>query len=184
MIIFIIVGVIISVVAIWAIVTYNSLVSLRNQVKETWSGIDVQLKRRHDLIPNLVNTVKGYVKHEQETLQRVIEARNAARQVSSPEQTAKAEGALNSALQGINMLAESYPDLKANQNFMNIQTQMGQLEDEIQASRRIYNNTVSTYNTKREMFPNTLISGGFKQEPFFELENPEIERQVPNVDFS
>ena len=168
---------------IWIVATWNSFVSSRNKVEEAWSGIDVQLKRRHDLVPNLVQTVKGYATHERETLTNVTEARAAAMNADSPQDVAKAEGQLTSALGKINALAEQYPQLQAADNFRRLQAELSQLEDEIQAARRIYNSNVQGYNTRIQVFPNSLLSGrSFEPRTFFELDSP-AERAVPAVAF-
>jgi LemA protein len=169
---------------VWIVTTWNSFVRTRNKVDEAWSGIDVQLKRRHDLVPNLVETVKGYAAHERATLTEVTEARAAAMRAANPNEVARAEGALTSALGHINALAEQYPELRAAENFQGLQTQLGQLEDEIQASRRIYNSNVQYYNTRIQVFPNSLLAGkSFPAREFFELTSPS-ERNVPAVSFA
>jgi len=169
---------------VWIIATWNSFVSSRNKVDEAWSGIDVQLKRRHDLVPNLVETVKGYASHERVTLTEVTEARAAAMAAGNPEEVARAEGALSSALGNIRALAEQYPDLRAAENFQSLQAQLTQLEDEIQASRRIYNSNVQSYNTRIQVFPNSLLAGAsFQAREFFELDSP-AERLAPAVSFA
>ena len=169
---------------IWIVATWNSFVSARSKVDEAWSGIDVQLKRRHDLVPNLVATVKGYASHERETLTAVTEARSAAIAAEDPADVSRAEGALTSALGSIRALAEQYPDLRAAENFQSLQAQLAQLEDEIQASRRIYNSNVQNYNTRIQVFPNSLLSGKtFTARSFFELDSPS-ERLVPAVSFA
>jgi LemA protein len=169
---------------IWIVATWNSFVSARNKVDEAWSGVDVQLKRRHDLVPNLVETVKGYAAHERSTLTEVTAARSAAMAADDPQEAARAESALSSALGGIRALAEQYPDLRAAENFQGLQAQLAQLEDEIQASRRIYNSNVQNYNTRIQVFPNSLLSGSsFPAREFFELDSP-AERLVPAVSFA
>ena len=162
---------------------YNSLVALRQTVRNAWAQIDVQLKRRHDLIPNLVNTVKGYAAHERETLQRVIDARASATRAQLPAQAIKAEGELSSALARLMAVAESYPDLKANQNFLSLQEELVSTENKISFSRQFYNDSVTRYNTKVETFPTVIFAGmfGFKPEALFETS--ETEKQVPNVQF-
>lgn len=165
--------IILAVVAIWIIAIYNGLVRLKNRVDEAWSDIDVQLKRRYDLIPNLVNTVKGYAAHEKETLDRVIQARSAAMQAHDSgdvKKEAEAENMLSSTLKSIFALSESYPDLKANQNFLELQRELTDTEDKIQASRRFYNGNVRDFNTKIEVFPTNLMAGmlGFAKREFFE----------------
>lgn len=163
---------------------YNALVALRQTVKNAWAQIDVQLKRRHDLIPNLVNTVKGYAAHEKETLERVIAARaNATRPQMAPAQAIKAEGELSSALARLLAVAEAYPDLKANQNFLALQEELVSTENKISFARQFYNDSVSAYNTKVRTFPTVIFAGmlGFKEEVFFET--GETERQAPAVQF-
>ena len=169
---------------VWIVATWNSFVSARNKVEEAWSGIDVQLKRRHDLVPNLVETVKGYAAHERATLTEVTEARTAAMAAADPADVARAEGKLTSALGNVNALAEQYPDLRAAENFQGLQGQLAQLEDEIQASRRIYNSNVQNYNTRIQVFPNSLLAGSsFEEREFFVLDSP-AERLVPAVSFA
>ena len=163
--------------------TYNGLVKLRNMVKDQWAQIDVLLKRRADLIPNLVETVKGYAKHESGTLEAVIAARNKAVSAQSPEEEMKANGELSGALSRLFALAESYPDLKANQNFMDLQNNLKETEDKIAYARQFYNDAVLKYKNKLEMFPSNIIAGmfGFKPEPFFEA--TEAEKETPQVKF-
>ena len=162
------------------IALYNSLIRLKNQVDEAWAYIDVQLKRRHDLIPNLIETVKGYAAHEKETLDRVIAARNSAMQAQSSgnhEALEKAENALSSTLKSIFALSEAYPDLKANTNFLELQRELSDTENKIQASRRFYNTNVRDFNTKLEVFPTNMIGNmlGFKNRTFFEAAADEKE---------
>ena len=170
----------------YAIIIYNSLVSNRQMVREGWSGIDVQLKRRTDLIPNLMETVKGYMTHERETLDAVVNARAKATSAASagPAARAQAEGELSAALGRLLAVAEAYPDLKANTTFLEFQAALQQVEDEIQMSRRYYNGAVRNLNIQVESFPSNLIANAFKftQEEYFELEN-EAERAVPQVKF-
>ena len=170
----------------YAVVIYNGLVSNRQMVEEGWSGIDVQLKRRTDLIPNLMETVKGYMSHERETLEAVTNARAAATAAANgtPEQRAAAEGQLSSALGRLIAIAEAYPDLKANTTFLEFQAALQTVEDEIQMSRRYYNGAVRNLNVQVESFPSNLVANAFKfiKVQYFELEN-EAERQVPNVKF-
>lgn len=161
---------------------YNGLVRARNESRNGWSQIDVQLKRRHDLIPNLLETAKGYMKHERETLEAVIQARNGAVSAHSPAAAGKAEGALGAALSGFFALAESYPDLKANQNFLALQEELSSTENKIGFARQAYNDSATRYNNKREVFPANLISGGFESAELFEIEN-QAEREVPKVEF-
>jgi LemA protein len=173
-------------VAAYAVVIYNSLVSKRQMVREGWSGIDVQLKRRSDLIPNLMETVKGYMAHERETLDAVVSARARATSVAaaSPEARAKAEGELSAALGRLIAVAEAYPDLKANTTFIEFQTALQGVEDEIQMARRYYNGAVRNLNIEVESFPSNLVAGAFRfsQAEYFELDN-EAERAVPQVKF-
>jgi len=182
----IIIGVIV-IAAIYAVTIYNSLVKNRQMVAEGWSGIDVQLKRRTDLIPNLMETVKGYMTHERETLQAVTDARAAAQSAANagPEERAKAEGALSGALGRLIAVAEAYPDLKANTTFLEFQSALQTVEDEIQMARRYYNGAVRNLNVTVESFPSNLIANGFKFEKaqYFELEN-EADRAVPSVKFN
>ncbi|MET0435872.1 MAG: LemA family protein [Devosia sp.] len=170
----------------YAITIYNGLVKNRQMVEEGWSGIDVQLKRRTDLIPNLLETVKGYMTHERETLEAVTNARAAATSAANgtPEQRAAAEGQLSSALGRLIATAEAYPDLKANTNFLEFQAALQTVEDEIQMSRRYYNGAVRNLNVQVESFPSNLIANAFKfiKAQYFELEN-EADRQVPTVKF-
>lgn len=161
---------------------YNGLIRARNESRNGWSQIDVQLKRRHDLIPNLLETAKGYMKHERETLEAVIQARNGAVGARSPGEAGKAEGMLGAALSGFFALAESYPDLKANQNFLSLQEELSSTENKIGFARQAYNDSATRYNNKREIFPASLISGGFEMAELFEIENP-AERAVPKVEF-
>lgn len=168
---------------VWLISVYNGLIKMRNRTDEAWSDIDVQLKRRYDLIPNLINTVKGYAKHEQETFQKVIDARSKAMSTQGIEQKGKAENELSNTLKSIFALAENYPDLKANQNFLQLQTELSDTENKIQASRRFYNGNVRDFNTKLQVFPNNLIASmlGFKKYEFFEAN--EEEKKNVNVQF-
>jgi LemA protein len=167
--------------------TYNGLVRLRNQVKNAWAQIDVQLKRRHDLIPNLVETVKGYMTHERGTLEAVTKARNVAQQASSQSvgERSKVEGELSSALARLLVVVERYPDLKANQNFLALQEELTSTENKISFSRQYYNDSVLNYNNKTQMFPSNIIAGmtGFKAGEFFEVTAPE-ERAAPKVSFT
>jgi LemA protein len=174
----------VAVVAAWAIAVYNGLVRKRNMVEEAWSGIDVQLKRRTDLIPNLVSTVKGYAAHEKGTLEEVVRLRKLAQNAHGVGETAQAQGLLGAALGKLIALAESYPDLKANANFAQLQATLGEIEDQIQLSRRYYNGAARDLNIAVESFPSNLIAGrfGFTKAEFFELENA-AERAVPVVSF-
>jgi LemA protein len=163
---------------------YNSLVRLRQQVKNAWSQIDVQLKRRYDLIPNLVETAKGYIKHERETLEAVIKARQVAIDASSVKDQAKAENMLTSTLRSLFAVAEAYPDLKANQNMLALQEELSSTENKIGFARQFYNDQVMRYNTQRETFPTVLFAGmfNFGPEEFFEVELA-AEREAPKVQF-
>jgi LemA protein len=183
-IVLIVVGLIVLVGLIYILVR-NSIISARNRVDEAWSGIDVQLKRRHDLIPNLVEAVKGYATHERETFEKVTQARSQAMQASGVEETGKAESALSAALGGLRVVAEQYPELRATENFQQLQRQLSELEDEIQASRRIYNSNVQSYNTRIQQFPASIVAnqGGFEDKPFFEI-GEAAEREAPQVSFS
>lgn len=177
---------IVVVLVLFIIGIYNRLVSLRQTTNQAWSDIEVQLKQRHDLVPNLVNTVKGYAKHEKSTLNEVIEARNAAVKAGSVGDTAAAEGMLSQALGKLFALAEAYPDLKANTNFLQLQDQLADIENKIAAARRFYNNSVQEYNTAREQFPANLIAGsfGFHPRDFFEsVEGREALEVTPDVNF-
>jgi LemA protein len=178
-------GIIIPVLILVVVVMmYNSLVKLREQVDAAWADIDVQLKRRHDLIPNLVETVKGYASHEKETLDRVTQARSAAMSAQGPEAQGAAENMLSGALKSIFALSEAYPDLKAAEGFRDLQDSLQQIENGIQNARRYYNAVVRDFNTKIAQVPTNLIAQAFRftKRDFFEIE--EGERAVPNVDFS
>ncbi|MGB2983806.1 MAG: LemA family protein [Candidatus Bipolaricaulia bacterium] len=175
----------VALVLLFSIGTYNALIRLRQRVRESWSAIDTELKRRYDLIPNVVETVKGYAAHEKETLDAVIQARSqAVDSTGSPGQQATDEIPLVRALGRLFALAEAYPDLKANQNFLQLQQELQNTEDRIQAARRFYNANVREMNTRVEVFPSNLIASmfGFQQEEFFEIE--ELARELPKVDFT
>ena len=169
----VVIGVIILLVIGFFIGTYNSLVTLRNRVEEAWSDITVQLKRRTDLIPNLVNSVKGYATHEKEVFEKVTEARSAIMDAKGVKDTAEAESMLEGALKSLFAVAEAYPDLKANQNFMQLQQELVDTEDKIQASRRFYNGGVRDLNTKIQTFPANIVAGmfNFQAKEFFEVED-------------
>lgn len=183
MTVWIIVGVIIFIIIAYIGVTYNALTGLRNKVKTNWAQIDVVLKRRADLIPNLVETVKGYAKHEKETLDAVIKARNTYVSASLPEDQMKASGELTQALNKLMMLSEAYPDLKANTNFVQLQNELKTTEDKITFARQFYNDSVYAYQNKIEMFPSVIIANmfGFKAFAFFEVS--EEDKKVPEVKF-
>ena len=163
---------------------YNGLVSSRNRVKDQWSQIDVQLKKRADLIPNIVETVKGYAKHEKETLEDVVKARNALNTASTVEDEMKANNQITGALNKLFALSEAYPELKANENFMSLQRDLKDIEDKISYARQFYNDSVMTYNNKVQMFPTNIIANifNFKESKFFEIEN-EKDKETPKVSF-
>jgi LemA protein len=172
-----------ALLAVWVVVTNNSFIRSRNKVDEAWSGIDVQLKRRHDLVPNLVETVKGYTSHESATLAAVTQARSAAMGAGAGTERSAAEERLTSALDGIRVVAEQYPELRASQNFQTLMAQLSELEDQIQAARRIFNANVNAYNTRIQLFPNSLVAGAkFTPRELFQLDSP-AERAVPAVAF-
>ena len=183
MIYLVIVLVVLALIIFWLIGAYNGLVSLRNKVRDQWSQIDVLLKRRSDLIPNLVETVKGYASHESGTLEAVINARNKMVAAPSKEEEMKASGELTGALNRLFALAESYPELKANTNFMELQNSLKDTEDKISYARQFYNDAVMKYQNKIEMFPTNIVAGmfGFKPEKFFEA--TEEEKETPQVKF-
>ncbi len=162
---------IVAVIVIWLLFTYNGLVAMRQRVNQAFADIDVQLKMRHDLVPNLVETVKGYASHERETLDAVVRARNAALNAQGTAQVAAAENALSGALRGLFALAEAYPDLKANVNFQQLQTELSDIENKIAAARRFFNNSVQEFNTGIEQFPAALFarSMGFAHREFFDV---------------
>ncbi len=174
---------IVGVIVFWAIFTYNGLITLKNRTDEAWSDIDVQLKRRYDLIPNLVETVKGYASHESQTFEKVIQARNSAMSAEGMANKAEAENQLTQTLKSIFALAEAYPELKANQNFLQLQQDLTDTEDKIQAARRFYNGNVRDFNTKLQVFPTNMIGGmlGFTKREFFEI--AEAEKAAPQVKF-
>jgi len=181
----IIVLVLVGIAIVALIGIYNALVRLRNQVKNAWSQIDVQLKRRYDLIPNLVETAKGYMKHERETLEGITQARSRAMGAEGVGEKAKAESALGGAISRFMLVVENYPDLKANQNFMAVQEELTSTENKISFSRQAYNDQVLFFNNKIQMFPSNMVAGMFRFETqeFFELED-QVEREAPKVDFS
>lgn len=172
------------IVVFWLIATYNGLVRIRNEVKNAWAQIDVQLKRRHDLVPNLVETVKGYAGHEKQTLESVVQARSKAVDAQGVANQAAAEGELSQALGRLMMLTENYPDLKANQNFMALQEELTSTENKIGFARQYYNDSVMKYNTRVQSFPQNVVAGmfGFGESEFFELTDA-AERAVPQVKF-
>jgi LemA protein len=170
--------------AFYAFSIYNKLIRTRSMAEEGWSGIDVQLKKRHSLIPNLVETVKGYAKHEQDTLQQVIAARNSALSAKGVAEQTNAENKLNTALANVFALSESYPDLKANTSFLQLQQELSSIEGDIEKARRYYNATVRENNIMVESFPSNLVANsfGFYNREYFEIENA-TERELPNVKF-
>ncbi len=186
--VYVIIGIVVVLLIVF-IATYNRLVRLRNQVKNAWAQIDVQLKRRYDLIPNLVETVRGYMKHERETLEAVTQARNLAQQAASSgagaRAQAQAEGELSSALSRLLAVVERYPDLKANQNFLALQEELTSTENKIGFSRQYYNDSVLRYNNQTQMFPSNLVANmsGFKAGEFFEV-TLAAEREAPKVSFT
>jgi LemA protein len=171
-------------VAVWFIAGYNNLVRLKTYLKEAWSGIDVQLKRRYDLVPNLVETVKGYSLHEKSTLENIAKFRSAAMHATTMEARAGAEAGLTQALKTLFAVAENYPQLKANENFMRLQKELSVLEHELQLARRYYNGTARNYNMSVQMFPSRIIASvtGFTAEQYFELTST-AEREAPTVKF-
>ena len=181
----IIVLVVIALLIIFVIAVYNALIRLRNQVDNAWSQIDVQLKRRHDLIPNLVETAKGYMKHERETFEAITNARSQAMGAKTVAEASKAEGALGEALSKFMLVVENYPDLKANQNFLAVQEELTSTENKISFARQSYNDQVLFFNNKIQMFPSNIIANmfNFTKRDFFELEVA-AEREVPKVSFT
>jgi LemA protein len=175
---------IIVIAVLYFIFKRNSIIASRNRVDESWSGIDVQLKRRHDLVPNLVETVKGYATHEQQTFEKTTQARAAAMSAQGVDDTAQAEQKLTQALADLRAVAENYPTLRATENFQQLSRNLSELEDEIQAARRIYNSNVQAYNTEIEQFPGSIVAnqGGFAAREFFEVED-KSERQPVAVSF-
>jgi LemA protein len=175
--------IVVLIVLAGGIVMYNGLVRMREQVEASWADIDVQLKRRHDLVPNLVETVKGYATHEQSTLERVIQARNAAVSAHGPVKQAEAENVLTGALRSLFALSEAYPQLRADRSFGRLQETLSQLEEQIQQARRYYNAVVRDYNTRTQQIPTSLVakSFGFHQEDFFEIDD--AQKAVPGVRF-
>ena len=176
---------VIVVLVLYLIAAYNGLVRLRNRVREGWAQIDVQLKRRYDLIPNLIETVKGYASHERETLEQVVQARQQGIDAKGVGEQAQAENMITAALGRLFALSEAYPDLKANQNFLALQEELTSTENKIAFSRQAYNDQVLFYNNKIQMFPSNIVAGmfSFKESEFFELED-DSERKTPKVDFS
>jgi len=181
----IIIAVVLVLLILFVIGIYNALIRLRNQVDNAWSQIDVQLKRRHDLIPNLVETAKGYMKHERETFEEITKARSQAMGAKTVTEASKAEGALGGALSRFMLVVENYPDLKANQNFLAVQEELTSTENKISFSRQSYNDQVLFFNNKIQMFPSNIVANTFNfgKRDFFEIEAP-AEREVPKVSFT
>jgi LemA protein len=173
-----------AIVLLWFVAAYNGLVQLRNRVREAWAQIDVQLKRRYDLIPNLVETVKGYAAHEKETFERVVKARQAGIDAKGVQEQAQAQNMITGALRQLFALSEAYPELKANQNFLALQEELSSTENKISFARQYYNSEVRTLNTRIETFPTNLIAGmfNFQKAEFFELED-QAAREAPKVKF-
>src|SRR4051794_6404510 len=183
-IVIIVVVVLILLAVFYYVAKRNGIIASRNRVDESWSGIDVQLKRRHDLVPNLVETVKGYATHEREVFEKVTAARAEATKAHTPAESAQKEGQLTQALTDLRAVAENYPELRATENFQKLQNELTEIEDEIQASRRIYNSNVQAFNTKIQVFPNSMIANnrGFTAREFFEIENA-ADREPVEVSF-
>lgn len=184
MIILIVILVIVVLLVLWLVGTYNGFIKMRNKTEEAFSAMDVSLKKRYDLIPNFVETVKGYAKHEAGTLEKVIAARNMAMTSRTPEETIKNDNVLSGTLKSLFALSENYPELKANQNFLQLQEQLSRIEEEIAGSRRYYNGVVNKYNTKTEVFPGNILAGvfGFARKPLYEV-NEAAERESVKVSF-
>jgi LemA protein len=178
------IGIPILLLLLWIALAYNGFVKGRNLVKEAWSGIDVQLKRRYDLIPNLIETVKGYAAHEKQLFENIAGLRSKSMNADSVKEKSEVESQLTGTLRTLFAVAEAYPELKANQNFLELQKSLSEIEEQLQLSRRYYNGTVRDFNTKIETFPNVIISGpfGFKKYDFFEVEDA-AERKAPEVKF-
>lgn len=179
---------IVAVIVLWLIATFNGLISLKNRTQEAWSDIDVQLKRRYDLIPNLVKTVQGYAKHEKEIFENVTKARAEALGAKGVKEQQKAENNLSEALKSVFAVAENYPQLRATENFQQLQAELTDTEDKIEASRRFYNGNVRDFNTKTQVFPNNMVAGmlGFKSFDLFEIEESQkaAAKDAPKVDFN
>ncbi len=185
-IIILVIIVVLAVIAVAVVGIYNRLVRMRNTVRSSWSDIDVQLKKRYNLVPSLVETVKAYAKHEREVFENVTKARTAAMQAGTPGESAKQDNFFKDTLKSLFAVAEAYPDLKANENFVKLQAQFQELEDAIEAARRYYNAVVRDYNTLTESFPSNIVAGlfSFKREEFFQLDAPEEQRKPIRPDFS
>lgn len=178
-----VIAIIAGVLAFWLILTYNGLIKVRNRADESWSDIEVQLKRRYDLIPNIINSVKGYAKHEKEVFMKVTEARTAAMGAQSMGDHVKSENMLSETLKSLFAVAENYPQLQASENFLHMQQELTDAEDKIAAARRFYNANIRTFNTKLQVFPTNLIAGmfGFKDREFFDA--PDVAMETPEVKF-
>src|SRR5919197_132493 len=185
MIAIIIIAVLVVLLVLILIGLNNSMISARNRCEEAWSGIDVQLKGRHDLVPNLVETVKGYATHEREVFEKTTRSRSEAMAARSPAESGQKEGQLTAALTDLRAVAENYPELRATENFQQLSRELTEIEDEIQAARRIYNSNVQNYNTKIQVFPNSMIASmrSFEPKQFFEITEPS-EREPARVSFS
>jgi LemA protein len=177
-----IIFIVVAVIILWSVFVYNLFIRDRNLIKEAWSGIDVQLKRRHNLIPNLVESVKGYSKHEKILLEEITKKRSEAAKVESIREKAPAESDLSGMLKNLFIIAENYPDLKASQNFLDLQNQLVEIEDQLQYARRYYNGAIRNYNIRVESFPSNIIAGifDFKQDNFFEI-TLATERTTPEI---
>ena len=174
---------IVVVLILWFIGVFNGIISLRNRTQEAWSDIDVQLKRRHDLIPNLIETVKGYAKHEKEVFTKVTEARANAMSAKGPDEAAKAENMLSDTLKSLFAVAENYPTLRSSENFQKLQDELTDTEDKIEAARRFYNGNVRDFNTKIQVFPNSMVAGIVSAKPFELFGMAEGEKETPQVKF-
>ena len=181
----IVIVVVVALVALIFVLAQNSMIASRNRCDEAWSGIDVQLKRRHDLVPNLVETVKGYATHEREVFEKTTKARSEAMAARSPAEAGQKEGQLTAAITDLRAVAENYPELRATENFQQLSRELTEIEDEIQAARRIYNSNVQNYNTKIQVFPNSMVASmrNFEPKQFFEITEPS-EREPARVSFS
>jgi len=175
---------VVVIVGLWFVIIYNGFVKLKVRTNEAWSDIDVQLKRRYDLIPNLINTVKGYAKHERELFEKVTKARVSAMNAQNMQEKGQAENMLTGALKSLFAVAENYPQLRANENFLELQRELSDTENKIQAARRFYNGNVRDLNTKIQVFPDSIIAGlmNIKKREFFEIEET-VEREKPEVEF-
>jgi LemA protein len=183
-VVLIVIAALVILAVLYFILTRNSIIGSRNRVDEAWSGIDVQLKRRHDLVPNLVETVKGYAQHERETFEKVTQARAAAMQASGPAEAGRAEGLLSQALGGLRVVAEQYPELRATENFQQLQAQLAEVEQNIVISRQVYNDAVLSYENALETVPTNIVAGMFNFQPRAYFETEDATREAPSVQFS